>query len=159
MRLRTSRRLRNATTGIRRRRMLQEIDKLMAQHYDPDAADLLYGDIIDPYGEVLLNAHHQGLAIPAELAFRMEMFDELPQVIRWRLHENITVLTEEPFVRFLQGKNTPLERNRAVHEALVAIAEEEWRNQRMFSAIHKLRYGYPLPHIAARATIQRYGKR
>lgn len=123
-------------------------------------SDALVGDLLGPNDELIASAEEMEITLPAELVADLYLFDTLPRPIRWALHQAIRVWKAQQFADFFQPYwGDRLRMAEAIHHALLAIAEEQHREQMEFAAIHRKRWGYPLPHVAARATVQTYGPR
>jgi hypothetical protein len=128
----------------------------------PVLEEIVAGDVLGPDGEVLATAEDMRITLDADLLSDLERFDELPRPLRWVLHETIIVWRAEPFTVALAPLLANGDRLASIEltvQAMRMLWHEEMVEQREFGAQHRLKHGYRLPHLAARATIQRYGQR
>lgn len=118
------------------------------------------GDVLAPTGELLASAEDVAITLPPELVEDLAQFDRLPRPLRWALQEAVLCWRAEPFVQLLKPlAHDFLGTANAIVLALREITAEENLDLRAFAAQYRRRYGTQLPHVAAAATVQRYGRR
>lgn len=85
-------------------------------------------------------------------------FDALPQEIRRTLHEITVTFDPVPIAAFV-ARNTPRKKTskRIIAFVKAAILQEEAEDIRKFAISQEAKFKYRYPHIAARASILRYG--
>ena len=84
-------------------------------------------------------------------------FDSLPGPIRRQLDENNLKLSSATVLAYFQSIERQVGSLRALDVTLRKMRELEANEILVFSGEHKASFGYPLPHVAAQATILRYG--
>jgi len=98
--------------------------------------------------------------LPLELLIDLARFDQLPKALRRALHETIVVWRAQPFAEVFEKKSIKGDdRRRMIRASLRVLMLEELREQYEYGVAYLKRWGEPLPHLAAKATIQRYGAR
>jgi hypothetical protein len=103
----------------------------------------------------LLNATSSGERLTFEAPeddFRR--FDRFPAALRWRISNNNTKLAAAAFEEHLAWAQR---QGLGVSRTIAKINEIERNEIAVFAGEYRARYGTPLPHIAAGASIQRYG--
>lgn len=89
-----------------------------------------------------------------------EIFDAAPMAVRHAFHEAVVTFEPGPLIEPLMIELSTLRGRlmkwRIIRQAVMAIRQAEADDILAESERHRRRYGYVLPHVAARATIMRY---
>lgn len=84
-------------------------------------------------------------------------FDGLPPAVRRRLHEHAyDAWAVNAAIRLRQLRFKKASSSRAEMSMMRFIDECERLEREAFDAEHRARHGVPLPHVTAKATVQRY---
>ena len=87
----------------------------------------------------------------------MQCFDALPDLLRVMLNENHLTLSSDTVLLYFQSIDRQTSYSQALRVTAAKLKDLEANEILVFSGEHKASFGYPLPHVAAQATILRYG--
>jgi hypothetical protein len=89
-----------------------------------------------------------------------EAFEQLPKRLRWALQNATLDANSCSIAEVLEyHRASSQHENLAEIRTLIAIEKHERSELLAFGAEYEAIHGHPLPHVAAGATIQRYGRR
>jgi hypothetical protein len=109
-------------------------------------------------GKMGVSSGAGGMTWRAARRLDLEAFDRLHPALRRRINENNLKISSDSVLRYFVNIDGQIQNPaRTLLITMRKIDTLEENEIQVFSGEHKAEFGYPLPHVAAQATILRYG--